>query len=172
MSMIGEYARVTPAELDRVVRDPDWGESLVFDLMEAEDEAGSEAEPDGLGAARFLDTDKAWDTLGYLLRRVDFPVNVVHGEEPIPGAEDWGYGPPRYLTVEQVRTAARELAATDFGRLVRGVTPADLVRAEVYPWSAGEDGEWFDFVQGRYGALVSFFQSAAREGDALLVWLG
>ncbi|MGY5131311.1 hypothetical protein ACWGJW_02630 [Streptomyces nigrescens] len=34
--MIGEYARVTPAELDRALGDPEWALKLVSGRMEAE----------------------------------------------------------------------------------------------------------------------------------------
>ncbi|MFD6039307.1 DUF1877 family protein [Streptomyces griseoincarnatus] len=62
--------------------------------------------------ARCFDTDKMWHALDFLLRRVGFPVDVVFGEEEIPGADDWSYGPPRCLTPDQVRTAAEAFAAT------------------------------------------------------------
>jgi hypothetical protein len=168
MSMIGQYARVTPAELDRAVREPDWAQGFVFEFLEVE----YEAEEESPGTARGLDTDKAWDAIGYLLRGVGFPVDVTHGEEPIPGADDWGYGPPHYLTPEQVRTAAEAFATTRFDRLVRGVTPEDLARADVYPLGVWERGDSFDYVRGHYEALVGFFRAAAGDGDALLVWLG
>ncbi|WP_407566222.1 YfbM family protein [Streptomyces sp. 184] len=171
MSMIGEYVRVTPAELDRAVREPDWAKTFVFGLLEVEPDDETDDEPDP-GEARFLDTDKAWGAIEYLLRRIDFPVNVVHGEESLPGAEEWGYGPPRYLTPEQVRKAAEGLVTTGFGRLAQGVTPDDLARADVYPQIIWKRAESFDYVQGHYEALVEFFEAAAREGDALLVWLG
>lgn len=168
MSMIGEYARVTPAELERAIREPDWAQDFVFELLETE----TEDEMAASGARRVLETDKAWDAIGYLLRRTDFPVDIVHGEELLPGAEDWGYGPPRYLTPEQVRTAAEALARTGFGQLVHGVTSKDLARAEVYPKIVWERGESLGYVHGHYESLAEFVQSAARDGDALLMWLG
>ncbi|MGO4429707.1 DUF1877 family protein, partial [Streptomyces sp. MCAF7] len=36
MSMIGNYARLTPAELERAVRDPDWGREFIGELAETE----------------------------------------------------------------------------------------------------------------------------------------
>lgn len=76
-------------------------------------------EPPGDRARRF-DTDKMWHALDFLLRRIGFPVDVVFGEEEIPGAENWSYGPPRCLTPEQVRTAAEAFAATPSARLTEG----------------------------------------------------
>jgi hypothetical protein len=77
MGMVGEYARLTPAELGRV----------------------------------------------------GFPVDIVRGEEEIPGADDFGYTPPRYLSPERVRVAATALGPLPADVLVRGVTMADLAAA-------------------------------------------
>ncbi|MEU3931157.1 DUF1877 family protein [Streptomyces sp. NPDC029044] len=39
MSMIGEYLRVTAAELDSAIRDPDWALDFVEEVRDAEEEA-------------------------------------------------------------------------------------------------------------------------------------
>ncbi|MEU2156581.1 YfbM family protein [Streptomyces sp. NPDC019396] len=166
MSMIGEYARVSPAELARVIRDPEWALGFVDELVEAELDGG-----DGGGGSRCLDTDKAWDALGFLLRRVGFPVDVVHGEEEIPGADDWGYGPPRYLTPERVKVAAEGLIRISGDDLVAGVGPDELAAADIYPVIVWERGESLDWVREHYEALVPFFDAAARGGDGMLIWL-
>ncbi|WP_338671911.1 YfbM family protein [Streptomyces sp. SCSIO 30461] len=169
MSMIGEYARVSPAELQRVIRDPEWALGFVNDLVEAELDGG---DPDvKTGEARCLDTDKAWDALGFLLRRTGLPVDVVHGEDEIPGADDWGYGPPRYLTPERVKVAAAGLIRISGSELVAGVDPAELAAADTYPVIVWERGESLDWVREHYEALVPFFEAAARAGDGMLIWL-
>ncbi|MEU8913803.1 MULTISPECIES: YfbM family protein [Streptomyces] len=165
--MIGEYARVTPAELDRALGDPEWALKLVSERMEAE--AAQRPEP---ALARCLDIDKAWDALGFLLRRTSFPVDIVHGEEAVPDADDWGYGPPRYLTPEQVRGAAEALAGMSAESLTAGVGPADLAAAEVYPAIVWERGEPLDYVSAHYELLRPFFRAAADDGDGMLMWLG
>jgi hypothetical protein len=155
MSMIGEYARLTPAELARAVRDPNWALAFIDELIEA-----GVDETTGSGRPRCLDIGKAWDTLGFLLRRIEFPVDIVHGGQEIPGAEDWGYGPPRYLTPEQVQAAAAALATLPSEALVQGVTEAELAQADPYPNLAGEGLEWLKYVTHHYDALVPFFQAA------------
>lgn len=164
--MIGEYARLTSAELDRAVQDPHWAREFIDELIDsAQDEETSAAPP------RCLDIDKAWDTLRFLLRRIDFPIDIVHGEVAIPGAEDWGYGPPRYLTPEQVRTASAALAATPGDVLIRGVTTEQLAQADLYPGVTDDDEEWLSYVVGHFEVLVPFFQAAAGADDAIVVWL-
>ncbi|MFI7274275.1 YfbM family protein [Streptomyces sp. NPDC049879] len=152
--MIGEYMRVTAAELDRAIGDPVWARTFV---AEAQD-------------ARGFSTYKTWDLLRFLLARADFPVDVIHGEEPFAEDEDWGYGPPRHLRPERVRLAARSLRAIPYDRLLDGVDPAELAEAEVYPDRWDEPGalEW-----GRqwYEGLTRFFGAAAVTNDAMLVWL-
>ncbi|MEV3968153.1 YfbM family protein [Streptomyces sp. NPDC050698] len=165
MSMIGEYLRVPAAELDRAIREPDWALDFVEEIQDAEEE--TEPAP---AEARHFSTYKTWDMLRFLLARAEFPVNVIHGEEPFAEDEDWGYGPPRYLQPERVQLAAEALRATSYAQLISGVEPAELTIAEVYPlgWSEANSLEW-----GRpwYDGLTQFFDAAARADDAMLVWL-
>ncbi|WP_037908577.1 YfbM family protein [Actinacidiphila yeochonensis] len=166
MSMIGEYVRLTPAELERAVKDPEWAQDFVDELVESELEESPDA-----SAARCHDTDKAWHALDFLLGRLAFPVDIVHGEEVLPGAEDWGYGPPRYLTPERVRLAAEKLTAMTPEDLVDGVTPDDLAQADVYPRIIWERGESLDYVAEHFRDLLPFFEAGARDGHAMLLWL-
>ncbi|MFJ4407495.1 YfbM family protein [Streptomyces sp. NPDC088910] len=166
MGMIENYARLTPAELDRAVREPDWTQEFVFDLMYAESE-----ETTGAGQPRCLDIDKAWDALDFLFRRVEFPLDIVHGGQPIPGAGDWGYGPPRYLTPDQVRTAAAALTALPAAALTKDLTEAEVEEGVLYPSVEGEALETLEYATQHYEALVPFFQAAAAEGDAIALWL-
>ncbi|MGW2182405.1 YfbM family protein [Streptomyces sp. NPDC001732] len=166
MSMIGEYARLTPAELDRAIRDPEWAREFVVGLIEREPDTGPAA-----SEARCHDIDKTWHALDFLLRRIDFPVGIAHGEKEVPGAEGWGHEPPRYLTPERVRLAAETLADAPHEALVEGVRPAELAEAEIYPAVVWERGEPLDYVTSHYQALVPFFRAAADAGDAMLIRL-
>jgi hypothetical protein len=164
MSMIGEYARLTPAELKRAIDDPGWAQEYVEVLAEVGWDKHKET--------RCHDVDKAWDTLGFLLRRIEFPVDIVQGEQEIPGVDDWGYGPPRYLTPERVKAAAAALGALSSEALVRGVTEAELVKAELYPNIPGKELRLLTFAARHYDGLVPYFQAAAADGHAIVVWLG
>ncbi|MGW2490472.1 YfbM family protein [Streptomyces sp. NPDC001606] len=165
MSMIGQYLRVTAAELDRAIQDPGWALDFAEEVQDAEEETRPAP-----AEARHFSTDKAWDVLRFLLARAEFPVNVIHGEEPFAEDEDWGYGPPRYLRPERVALAVEALRAISYDQLVSGVDPAELTSAEVYPLGWSEPGalEW-----GRhwYHGLTQFLEVAAGADDAVLVWL-
>jgi len=56
--------------------------------------------------------------------------------------------------------------------LVGGVTPADLAQADIYPDVIWEREDSMDYVTGKYEALVSFFRTAAGDGDAVVTWIG
>jgi hypothetical protein len=163
VSMVGEYLRVTQGELERAVKDPGWAFEYAVQAVEEE-----EAEPSASKARHF--GTQCWDVLGFLFRRANFPVDVVHGEEPFAEEEDWGYGPPKCLSAERVRVAAAAFSRISYDELIQGVDPVDLDQAEVYPriWDEPESLEW---SRGAYGSLVTFFSAAARAGDALLIWL-
>ncbi|GGX91239.1 hypothetical protein GCM10010515_67870 [Streptomyces fructofermentans] len=162
--MIGEYLRVTPAELDRALRDPGWALDLVDGLRDAEEDSEPPA------GARLFSTYKTWDLLRFLLARTGFPVNVIQGEEVLCESEDWGYGPPGYLRPERVRLAARLLRALPYDGLIDGVDPAGPAEAELYPWGRGGSVD-LDWARPWYDGMTRFFESAAEADDAVLVWL-
>lgn len=173
--MIGQYARLTPADLKHAIDDPEWVQDHVEQLKDALDEAeiyeddwdGSDDPP---GRARLYSTSKTWHLLAYLMHRASFPVNVVYGEHVLDQDQDWGYGPASYLTPDRVRYAANALDAIPYSQLAQGVTAADLTAADIYPlpWDEETGVEW-----GRqyYERLTAFFGAAADAGDAVLCWL-
>ncbi len=164
MSMNGEYLRVTPAELDRALKDPEWA----WDLAEETQDAQAEGDPARAPAeARHFTTHQTWHLLSFLLQRSAFPVDVVHGEEPL-ASDDWGYGPPQYLTPERVQLAADTLHRTTYDQLIQGVDPSELAKAEVYPqiWDSPASLEW---ASDLFTPLTAFFCGAASAGHAMLI---
>ncbi|MFD4700033.1 YfbM family protein [Streptomyces niveus] len=164
MSMNGEYLRVTPAELDRALKDPEWTLDLAEEIQNAQkDHAPAQNE------ARHFTTHQTWDLLGFLLRRSAFPVDIVHGEEPL-AADDWGYGQPQYLTPDRVRLAADILHQKTYDQLIQGVDPSELAKAGIYPqiWDSPTSLEW---ARDLFTPLTEFFQGAASTGHAMLIWL-
>jgi hypothetical protein len=167
MGMIGEYARLTSAELGRAMDDPAWVREFVEELGEV---GGSRDR--GVFWARRMGVGKSWDALRFLLERQGFPVDVVHGGQELPGAGAWGYGPPRYLTGEEVERASRAMAGIAPAALSEGVAAADLARAEVYPVGLWQRGEPLEFVTWHYRELERFFGAAALRGHSMLLWIG
>jgi uncharacterized protein DUF1877 len=166
VGIYGEYLRTTADELARVVEDPALARQLVEDSRDAEE--NSDFSP---AEARHLSTEKAWQAIAFLLERANFPVDIVYGEGRFAGVEDWGYGPPRYLTVERVAVAAGALATTSFEALTVGVTKAALAKAPIYP-DLGGDPDPLGWIRDCYAPLVPYFAAAAMRAEALLIWLG
>ena len=167
VSMNGEYLRLAPDELARALKDPAWALELAQDVQDVEDE------PDlSPGEARHLSTDKAWQAIAFILDRAKFPVDIVYGEGRFADDEDmdWGYGPPRYLTPERVQVASQALAATSFDQLMAGVTPATLAQADIYP-QIWDEPDSLDWIRGWYEPLIPYFSGAAKQAQAMLIWL-
>jgi hypothetical protein len=153
--MYGEWLRLTTAQLERAKSDPDWLENLAGYL----DDGSYDDDP-----------DKSWQALEYLLSRRGFPVQIIYGEEEFESDADWGYGPPRYLTPEQVRVAAAALDALSAEDLLTGVQQPDLAAANIYPavWDRPGELEW---AVSYFDEAKTFFEAAADAGDAVLCWI-
>jgi hypothetical protein len=167
MGMYGEYARVTPAELDRVLRDPEWGDEFLDGLSE-----NANHQRDPLAGERITDIDKAFHGIWYLLVAAGAPVDVVWGGAEV-GGTDGGYGPRRYLRADEVAAAARYLSATPWDQLARHYVPASLEAADIYPsviWMRDGDAAR-DFLRSNYERLVEHFAAAAAGGDAVVFWI-
>ncbi|MFD4702503.1 YfbM family protein [Streptomyces niveus] len=165
MSMNGEYLRVTPGELTRALKDPGWALDLADEIQDAQEDG--EAAP---AEARHFTTHHSWNLLDFLLKRSAFPVDIVYGEEPFAEADDWGYGPPRYLTAERVQQAADRLAQMTYDELIHGVDHTELVAAEIYPqiWDSPTSLEW---ARDLFARLADLFQAAASADHAMVLWL-
>jgi Domain of unknown function (DUF1877) len=84
--------------------------------------------------------------------------------------DDWGYGPPSYLTPVEVAAAAPRLAALTQDDLIRDVDPIELNRADIYPGNWEEPGE-LRWAAHYLPDVQSFFAGAAKDGDAVICWL-
>ncbi|MFI2365182.1 DUF1877 family protein [Promicromonospora sp. NPDC019610] len=165
MSMIGEYMRLAPHDLGLTLADPESTRDLIDELWDLEDEG---ADPD----ARLMDVDKAWHGLAFVLERAGVSTAAVHGDAQVPGADDWGYGPPSWLSVERVAELSAALRGLDVDAVVGAVPAAVLVAAEVYPlglWAA--DSDWQGYLAGHLKRLTDFFAEAADAGMGVLVWI-
>jgi Domain of unknown function (DUF1877) len=166
VGIIGEYVRVAQRDLERLHRDPwafYWASTVSMQTPGWENRPSTEP---------WLSLDKAWDALGYLLEEAtDGTIDVVRGGAPIGKDEEFGFGPPRYLTPEEVRQAADMLRRTPFDRLAAHYDAGQLRAAEIYPrgwdWDAGQ----LRALQRYFEELMEFFAVAAAHGDGMLLLL-
>ena len=157
--MRGNYRRVTANELAALQRAP----GKVVEFLYPPD--GADPPED-----RFLDVDKSWHTLHYLLtgtRDVGHPplCNVVLGGTEL-GVEDVGYGPARFLTPAEVKEVAGALSRITESSLRQRLNAETMKELDI------EDAEEeLGYVLSHYRVLVPFFQEADRAGDAMLLYI-
>jgi hypothetical protein len=87
------------------------------------------------------------------------------------GDIDVGYGPARFLTAEQVQevaTALYDITVEDFGARCDFVA---LNKAVIYPSEWEESPEELEYIKLYYSDLVGFFSKAARENNAMLLYI-
>lgn len=157
MSMIGEYLRLEPGDLQRVMSDPDAAYEWIEDLDDARD-------------PRRFDTDKAWHALAFVLERAGVPDAVVYGEDEIPGADDWGYGPPRSLRPARVRELSDLLQQLKPAEAVTAVAAAEFTAEEIYPQFWKDAGH--DWLIHHLNRLTEFFREATDDGMGMILWIG
>ncbi|MBL0886033.1 YfbM family protein [Myceligenerans indicum] len=160
MSMIGEYVRLAPGDLEKALSDPEWAWELVDELLEADE-----------GDPRLFDVDKAWHGLALVLDRAGLPSGIIFGDGAVPGADDWGYGPPSSLGVARVGELAAALDEISPIETVRAVPGSVLAAEGIYPKELWEEPTWAEYLIGHLEGLKAFFREATDSGMGMLVWL-
>ncbi|MGZ3424563.1 MAG: YfbM family protein [Polyangiales bacterium] len=130
----------------------------------------------GLGPEDFgdvLDIDKAWHGVHIVLAGTEWeptasPGNVVLGGTAI--GEDGGYGPVRYLTVEEVREAADHLAAITDDDFRARYDPKILRALGAYAMQP-EVPEERDWLASAFGRVREYYVSARDLGRGMLLFV-
>jgi hypothetical protein len=161
MSMTGRYLRVDPGVVARILAEP----SSLLDVLYPDPEPADYL-------ARYLDVDKAWHIIHFLLNGDPWEGTGAVGGAVLGGTElsyeDLGYGPARYLTPGEVRQTADALNDISFDQLWAEYDAARAREAELY-WTDSPDCR--DYVRENYTALQSFYRTASRHGQAVILWL-
>jgi len=135
--------------------------------------AAAEPLSTGSAAREELDLHKSWHCLHFMFTgKVEGSDGTALGDAILGGQEiggddaDTGYGPPRALAPAQVRSVAAALAEFPIDKKAQefDAAAADKVGIYVAQHEAGELTEYF-------GQLRSFYEDAARQGNALLLWI-
>ena len=119
-----------------------------------------------------LDLGKMWHGLHYLLTGT-----ALGGEPPLDQAilggielgEDMGYGPPRYLTPDEVREVTEALHRTPAEVFMSRFNPAAMNDAEIYS-GALEEGEP-EWLRQPLEELIAFYNNAAKAQLAVLTYI-
>lgn len=168
MSMIGEYRRISLAQLQGLQAALQDNPGAVSDFLDPEESMSDTPDP-------LLDIAKAWHGIDFLLYEdengLPSPLNVVMGGTEI--GDDLGYGPARYLLPEQVKEATENLSVLDKAELRTQFDPVAFEAADIYPggWTVGEPDAAFEWLWVRLSAVREFFREAAQNGDVMLMYL-
>jgi hypothetical protein len=166
MSMIGAVALIPEARVQALLAEP-------RGIYAAVD--GAYNDP----AAGFVDLDKAWHCLHYLLTgsawEGDEPLNfLVKGGTPV-GEEDVGYGPARIFRPLEVAAIADALAPLDPATLMLRFDARKLEQLEIYPGRFSELNLHSDYELGYFlGPFEELKKLTARgkaERTGMLVWI-
>lgn len=123
---------------------------------------------------QFLDLDKAWHGLHWLLTGSVDDTSTPTGQAVLGGSEigeDWGYGPPRLLRPDDVRRVAEALGALTADDLRARFDASAMAAAGVYPFIWDEEDVFDDYLAPSYELLRDFYARAASRGDAVLAVL-
>ncbi|MBC7818090.1 MAG: YfbM family protein [Planctomycetaceae bacterium] len=164
MSMIGNYRRLTPLELNSLRENP---RSVMAFLYSADRSRPPEN--------RHLDIEKSWHVIHFLLNGDAWDgdstlVNVVLGGSDLSD-EGFGYGTVRFLLPDEVREVSEALSDVPAFELLQRFDAEALNDAEIYPHGWSDDSKEGEYIRGHYVALQEFFDQAAKAGDAMLLYL-
>jgi hypothetical protein len=134
--------------------------------------AAAEPRSTGSAAREEFDLHKSWHSLHFMFTgKVEGSDGTALGDAILGGQEiggddaDTGSGPPWTLSPARVRRVAAALAEFPINKKAQEVdAAADKVGIYVPKHEAGELTEYF-------GQLRSFYEDAARKGNAVLLWL-
>lgn len=162
MGMIASYMRIQEEVLRHLMQHPDEIEDFLWQ------EEGDEL---------ICDIDKAWHGIYFLL------TGEADWEKPIPSLEglaifggteigdDLGYGPARYLWPDEVQHIAKALEAISAEEMASRYNAAEMNQHGLYPL----EDEWTeddrDYIVEHYKQLSEYFQTAARRGEAMLLFI-
>jgi hypothetical protein len=166
MSLIGHVYLLPAERVQQLFEDP----SLVVAIIDS-----AYNDP----SAGFVDLDKAWHCLHYLLTGSaiggDAPLNfILNGGTPL-GEEDLGRGPPRVFRPLEVAAVADALAKIEAAQLVARLDLKKLEKLSIYPGGWQELNLRSDYDLGYYfGPFEELKRVTARAKDehlGMLVWI-
>ncbi|MEV4678337.1 MULTISPECIES: YfbM family protein [Actinomadura] len=116
--------------------------------------------------------EKTWHALSHLLEKSSGPSADIFFAG-VPLTEDFDYGPPFFLDPDLVRSTAALLNRIPSSTLLAHYDAQELQEADIYPgvWRPADEEFNLRWLSGHYEKLVTFCNTAAASGDALLLAL-
>jgi hypothetical protein len=166
MSMIGNLFRVTTKELDEILKDS----SILQNKLDS---------AYGDNAGNFLDIDKSWEAIFYLL--TGHPLAEIEEAKPplawilfsgqlVDEQQDMGYGPACYISTEQVSQLSKALDGVSLEDLRQKFDGKEMNRAGVYP-EVWDEPESLEYVLSNFEQLKDFYKIAEKEKMAVITFI-
>ena len=159
--MIGCFLRLSDADLDAVVADPQSLNTFLQYDPENKD---------------YLDVDKAWQGIHFLLTDSAWEGSgplafILHGGREID--QDLGYGPPHGFSSAEVKEIAGALDPIQPDALFAKADQAKFNAEDIYPsiWDESKE-ECIGYVTDSFAALKKFIQETAAANRALVTYIG
>ncbi|WHT40179.1 MULTISPECIES: YfbM family protein [Myroides] len=166
MSMIGNLLRVSEADLERYKANSSLFEDRIYNEYDENDDA-------------MVDLDKAWHVLAFLLgemqdRFEDHPMaGLIFGKHTLDENQDVGYGPARYLTVDEVQELNQALTQLSDEILKKRFSPALCEEQDIYPsfWMGEDPEDLWEYIQDNLHVLRTTYQKAVDQNEAMITYL-
>lgn len=164
MGMVGNLIRVSQEELDAFKKDSSLLESKVYE--EESDEQDW-----------YLYLDKTWEPIQYLLTGEGMSSfgngqlgRVVLSAQILDEEQDLGYGPAHFLSPDQVIESNEALQKLDFEKVKKEYDGKAMDEKGIYPGN-WDDSEAKEYVLEYFEELLTFYQKAADNKEAVLMFL-
>ena len=160
MSMIGYYKRLKNEKLQNIIKSKEKTLGSLF-----KDENGEST----------LDIDKSWHGIHFLLTGSPWegkpPLSyVVLGGQPMD-IIDMEYGPPRYITNEQVKEVYKALIQLPIDEIVQSYNAVKFEAAEIYPGIWGEEGQELEYLLNYINQIISFLELAVKNDQSIIFYI-
>lgn len=168
MSMIGNYFRISPENVQKAESGELDLESFIYD------------EDNQMNEEIALDIDKSWHAIYFTLTgEIDTEaydnaegIGLLMGSRPIGEDLDLGYGPGGLIDAQQVKMLSAKLDSITRESFRAAFNLQEMLENQVYPCIDGEDEEeFFEYVWSNIPAMQEFFQKAAQAGDCIIFYI-
>ena len=122
-----------------------------------------------------LALEKSWHGIHYLLSDEVWTGDSPLGKMLMGGTEigdescETGYGKPRFHSPRVVKEIVRELPT--ISQLNERYVPAKMAEAKLYAFNADAPDEEWEYLSHFYEKMIGFFQDAAKNGRAIILFL-
>jgi hypothetical protein len=166
MGMIGNLLRVTPKDLQLILKDSSLLEAKIYS-------------EDGEALNNLLDLDKSWEGIFYLI--TGHGIAEVEDAKPplswtlfsgqiVDEGQDLGYGPAHYIDMDQVKQLNKELDKITTDQLKLKYNGKEMMEAGIYP-EVWDESESLDYIMDYFQQLKEFYKAADKDNMAVITFI-